>query len=601
MIKKTLFVAMLSVVALTIAAEPAPKKHDDKKKHEEAIQEMMGKWQSSYIDMDVDNDKEVKSDISDEVYIERFKRMQVDMEMPFNDKVRDYIEMYTRKERQRKLVSRMLGKNIYYLPIFEAALSAKGLPMELKYLPVIESALNPSAVSRAGAAGLWQFMPSTGRGLGLEITSLVDERRDPHLSSEKAAEFLKSLYETYGDWSLAIAAYNCGPGNVNKALRRAGVENDEDVKNKFWKIYNYLPKETRGYVPCFYAAVYVMNYYPEHGIKPVLAKEPLTPDTVHVKSRVHFNQIAAVLDVDKDVLGDLNPQYLKDLVPGSKEKPYVLTLPTHTDALAFVAVEGMIDSHESEEYARTETIEVGNSNGSRRSKKNNDDESSSRKNVEDGSQKQYADNGSSSNMIENVITHKVEKGENLRTIAEKYNLSVNSIRKNNNVKRGVKRGQELKIVTYKRVDGNDKNLASARNDLAVASNSDIPARKSTVKSSENKEPVPYPKKNKNKDEKEKVSKKKTNKQEKDRYDKSRRNKKDDQVAKNKRSSKKDKSKNNKKSRKNRERTKSVTVKDGQNLSVIARKNGTTVEKLKKLNPQIGKNNIIRGGDKIRVK
>ncbi len=593
MIKKTLFMAMLSVVALTATAEPSSKKNDDKKKHEEAIQEMMGKWQSSYIDMDIDGSKDVESEVSDEVYIERFKNMQVDMEMPFNEYVRGYIEMYTKKERQRNLVSRMLGKNIYYLPIFEAALSAKGLPMELKYLPVIESALNPSAVSRAGAAGLWQFMPSTGRGLGLEITSLVDERRDPHLSSEKAAEFLKSLYDTYGDWSLAIAAYNCGPGNVNKALRRAGVENDGDVKNKFWRIYNYLPKETRGYVPCFYAAVYVMNYYPEHGIKPVLAKEPLTPDTVHVKSRVHFNQIAAVLDVDKEVLDDLNPQYLKNVIPGSKEKPYVLTLPTHADALAYVAVEGMINNHDSDQYARAETIDVGNSNGSRRSKRDNDErERSSRDRVEDGSQKQYADNGSSSKMVENVVTHKVVKGENLRTIAEKYNVSVNSIRKNNNVKRGVKRGQELKIVTYKRVEGNDKNVVTSRNDLAAASNSDVPARKSTVKNSDNKAPVPYPKKNRDKDDgkKKEVSKKKTNKDN-DRYDKSSRNKKD----------KKSEAGKNKKSRKNRERTKTVTVKSGQNLSVIARQNGTTVDKLKKLNPKIGKNNIIHGGDKIRVK
>ncbi|MDE6217600.1 MAG: lytic transglycosylase domain-containing protein, partial [Muribaculaceae bacterium] len=195
---------------------------------------------------------------SDEEIKRRLSELPTVIEMPFNQIVRQYIDRYTQKGRSQ--VAAMLGLGIYYNPIFEQALEKEGLPLELKYLPVIESALNPNAVSRSGAAGLWQFMLVAAKGLDMEVNSLVDERRDPYISSQRAAKFLKDLYSTYGDWSLAIAAYNCGPGTVNKAIRRAG---GDPSKQDFWSIYSYLPSETRGYVPAFIAANYVMNYYKE--------------------------------------------------------------------------------------------------------------------------------------------------------------------------------------------------------------------------------------------------------------------------------------------------------------------------------------------------
>ena len=231
------------------------------------------------------DDKYLSSDVktTDDQIRQRLSQLPTVIEMPFNSIVRTYIDRYT--QRGRAQVAATLGLANYYMPIFEQALEEAGLPLELKYLPVVESALNPNAVSKHGATGLWQFMLATGKGLGMEVNSLVDERRDPYVSSRKAARYLKDLHSTYGDWSLAIAAYNCGPGAVNKAVRRAG-----DGKHDFWSIYEYLSPETRGYVPAFIAANYVMNYYPEHGISPVIPTKPLVTDTVGVAGRVHFNQ-----------------------------------------------------------------------------------------------------------------------------------------------------------------------------------------------------------------------------------------------------------------------------------------------------------------------
>ena len=251
---------------------------------------MKGWWENGYIEMERQHSGGKPVEVSDEVLADRLSKMPTAIEMPYNQVVGQWIRMYLNR---KSMVENMLGLSMYYMPIFERALESRGMPIELKYLPVIESAMNPVAVSPAGAAGLWQFMPSTGRGVGLELSSLVDERLDPIKSSEKAADYLKSLYNMYNDWSLAIAAYNCGPGNVNKALRRAGGRRGND----FWTIYRYLPKETRGYVPAFIAANYVMTYYNKHGISPALARRPLVTDTVHVSHRVHFQQIAEVLDI----------------------------------------------------------------------------------------------------------------------------------------------------------------------------------------------------------------------------------------------------------------------------------------------------------------
>lgn len=227
-------------------------------------------YSQKYLKVDDDcNYRDENRTYEPEVYVDRLKRLPNIMEMPYNDIVQKFIDRYT--GRLRRSVSYMLGASNFYMPIFEDALSAYDIPLELKYLPVIESALNPKATSRVGAAGLWQFMPSTGKQYGLEINSLVDERRDPVKASYAAARYLRDLYKIYGDWSLVIAAYNCGPQNVRKAMQRAGGEAD------YWKIYPYLPRETKGYVPAFIAANYVMNYYCEHNICPMRTTLPARP------------------------------------------------------------------------------------------------------------------------------------------------------------------------------------------------------------------------------------------------------------------------------------------------------------------------------------
>jgi len=255
---------------------------------------------------------------SDEVIAERLSRMPNSIEMPFNSVVRSFIDRYT--NRMRRSVSVMLGTSNFYMPIFEQALESYNVPLELKYLPVIESALNPKAVSRVGATGLWQFMLATGKQYGLRVNSLVDDRRDPIRASYAAARYLRDLYRIFGDWTLAIAAYNCGPENVNKAIRRSGGSMD------YWKIYPYLPSETRGYVPAFIAANYVMNYYCEHNICPMLTNLPEHTDTVVVDKNVSFASISKFCDIEVSMLRDLNPQYRRDLVNGLTE-PSTIRMP----------------------------------------------------------------------------------------------------------------------------------------------------------------------------------------------------------------------------------------------------------------------------------
>lgn len=253
----------------------------------------------------------------DSVLVSRLSRIPTTIEMPLNDVTRKFIDTYS--TRMKSSVAIMLGAANFYNPIFEEALERYGLPLELRYLPVIESALRPSATSRAGAAGLWQFMIGTGKRYGLEVNTLVDERRDPIKSSEAAAHYLSDLYDMFGDWSLAIAAYNCGEGNVQKAITRSGGQDGAD----FWSVYNRLPRETRGYVPAFIAATYIMNYYCEHGIVPHDATLPLESDTVVVAREVSFAQIASKCHVSVDELRAINPQYRKDIVPAD----YTLRLP----------------------------------------------------------------------------------------------------------------------------------------------------------------------------------------------------------------------------------------------------------------------------------
>jgi membrane-bound lytic murein transglycosylase D len=286
----------------------------------------------------------------DSVYIDRLSRIPAVMEMPYNDIVRRYIDAYT--VRMREKVSLMLAAANFYMPLFEQALEAYGLPLELRYLPVIESALNPTATSRARAVGLWQFMLATARIYGLEVNSLVDERRDPIKSSYAAARYLQTLYGMYQDWNLVIAAYNCGPGTVNKAIRRAGGKAD------YWAIYNYLPRETRGYVPSFIAANYVMTYYCEHGICPMNVVLPADTDTLHVNQRVHFQQIAAYCNISVEQLRSLNPEVKTDVIPGSAQKPYALRMPINA-VTAYIDNEATIVAHRADElFKNRRTVNV---------------------------------------------------------------------------------------------------------------------------------------------------------------------------------------------------------------------------------------------------
>ena len=255
--------------------------------------------------------KDVNPYFGKEVYVDRLSRIPGIIEMPYNEVVQKFIDRYS--GRLRHSVSYMLGASNFYMPIFEQALETYQLPLELKYLPVIESALNPTAVSRVGATGLWQFMLATGKMYGLNVNTLVDERRDPIKSSYAAARYLKDLYKVFGDWNLVIAAYNCGPENINKAIKRSNGEKD------YWKIYPYLPKETRGYVPAFIAANYIMTYYCEHNICPLNTTLPEKTDTVMVGRNLHMEQVAAVCGLEMEQLRTLNPAYRHDVIPGATE------------------------------------------------------------------------------------------------------------------------------------------------------------------------------------------------------------------------------------------------------------------------------------------
>ncbi len=378
-------------------------------------------------------------------YEERLKKLPTEIELPYNSVVGNYINMYLTK--RRSLVADMLALHSYYGPIFVEELLKEGMPTELQYLPVIESAINPNAVSRAGAAGLWQFMPATAKGLGMEVNSLIDERRDARLSSRNAARYLKQLYEIYNDWSLAIAAYNCGPGNVNKALRRAGGEGKKD----FWEIYNYLPAETRGYVPAFIAANYVMNYYNKHGISPTVIKRHLTTDTVQVNKYIHFDQIAAVLNIPVDEIRMLNPQYRKDIIPGDY-RPYVLTLPTQ-QCLSYVMSEKRIVEYDADRYARRSYVEPGESSEPEAVPGDNGVANlaqASRQTSNAETNNEIAQTHLTEKMV--VKTHVVTRGESIRDIARQYGVSATDIKRWNQLRRGkVKEGDKLKIEVFERV------------------------------------------------------------------------------------------------------------------------------------------------------
>ena len=275
---------------------------------------------------------------ADSLYARRLRDLASPIQLPYNSIVQGYINRYT--DSRYGTISRILGMSQYYFPLIEEELIREELPVELRALPIIESALSPVAVSPMGATGLWQFMPSTGKSYGLEINSLVDERRDPVLSTRAACRFLKDLYAIYGDWSLAIAAYNCGPGNVNKAIARAGGSG-----RTFWDIYDYLPRETRGYVPAFIGASYAYAYHRQHAIDPTPSPLPLATDTIRVARLLHLGQVASTIDVPIETLRQLNPQYKQDIIPATT-KPYTLILPQRSVS-AYIAREAEIHAKDS--------------------------------------------------------------------------------------------------------------------------------------------------------------------------------------------------------------------------------------------------------------
>ncbi len=342
-----------------------------------------------------------ESDVPDEVYIERLKKMNSFISLPYNDIVKKYIILYSEKMPEK--MAHMLGLCQYYMPIFEETFNRYDLPHELKAMAVIESALNPLAVSRAGAKGMWQFMYTTAKMYGLHIDSFVDERLDPVKSAEAAAQYLSDAYDIFGDWNLAIASYNCGAGNVNKAIRRSGG------KRAFWDIWPYLPRETRGYGPAFVGALYAMTYYKEHGIKPEAVGMPVAVDTFKINKQLHLKQISDLTGAPIEELKNLNPQYKHDIIPGDS-KEYILRLP-YEYTNAFIEHEDSVYRHKVEEYFNPVTI----------------------KKIKDGGDGER-------------IVYRVKSGDYLGRIASRHRCTVNQIKRWNNLRsNNIRVGQKLVI------------------------------------------------------------------------------------------------------------------------------------------------------------
>ena len=348
------------------------------------------------------------TELPDSIYKARLQALPFVIEVPYNEVVRRYIQRYV-KHSPRQLAS-LQRKSEYYFPLFEDVLGKHGLPYELCYLAVVESALNPQAHSHMGAAGLWQFMPSTGKIYGLEVNSLVDERMDPLRSTEAACRFLKSLYSIFNDWNLAIAAYNCGPGNVNKAIHRAGGKRD------FWSIYPFLPSETRAYLPLFIAAAYAMNYADVHGICPANLQITMKTDTIVTRERLHLQQVADNLGVALQELRRLNPQYARDILPGGKD--YALCLPIEKAGL-YIEQQDTILAYKAKELIHNRRDEINLLQHT---------------SVHGG----YSVNG--------VTYYKIKEGDTLGGLAKKFRVSVKQLKEWNGLKSdNIRAGKTLKI------------------------------------------------------------------------------------------------------------------------------------------------------------
>ena len=364
------------------------------------------------------------------VYMKRLSMLPTVLEMPYNDVVQTFIDRYS--GHLRNSVSYMLGAQNFYMPIFEEALDIYGLPLELKYLPVIESALNPCAVSRVGATGLWQFMIKTAKKYGLTVNSLVDERRDPIKSSYAAAHYLSDLYKLYGDWNLVIAAYNCGEDKISKAMHRS-------KQTDYWQIYPYLPEETKGYVPAFIAANYIMNYYCDHNICPMTSELPAKTDTILVNKDINFEQISHVLGIDIDQLRTLNPQYRHDLVNGSW-RPSSLRLPTLM-ITKFIDNEDSIYAYKPAEVTAKRTeVEVNNeepvvskSRSYSRHRGNSDSSKYTRKKKKNKRKH-----------VSKSVT--VGDGDTLSEIAERHGTTVSKLKKLNKIDGStIRAGKKIKV------------------------------------------------------------------------------------------------------------------------------------------------------------
>lgn len=355
--------------------------------------------------------EEIKTYLPDSIYISRLQAINSYLPLPYNETVRNFIGLYT--IRKRELTAYMLGLSNYYFPIFEEALERYQLPNELKYLPIIESALNPKALSRAGASGLWQFMIGTGKLYGLEINSYIDERNDPYKASDAAARYLRDLYAIYGDWHVVIAAYNCGPGNVNKAVRRSGG------KQSYWDIYYSLPRETRGYIPVFIAATYVMNYEKEHLLVASEPKFKTVTDTIEIHNYLNFEQIAALVNISVEELRQLNPQYRRDIIPARPEKPYILKLPTEAIS-SYIDRETQIFAYNRDKYFPNNML------------------------VPLKGRVRTTKGTSAEGMRE--VTHVVKSGDNLGSIASKYRVSLNDLKEWNDLrKKTLQIGQRITL------------------------------------------------------------------------------------------------------------------------------------------------------------